>query len=43
MIVGTTGLFDGLYWLIAPIIGPLIGGGLGIYLYDIFVSGNLPE
>jgi glycerol uptake facilitator protein len=43
LVTGTTGLFDGLYWLVAPIIGPLIGGVLGIFTYDMFVTGNLPE
>lgn len=42
-LVGTTGLFDGLYWLIVPIIGPLIGGPLGIILYDIFITPYLPK
>jgi glycerol uptake facilitator protein len=42
-LMGTTGLFSGLYWLVAPIIGPLIGGILGIYAYDIFVAANLSE
>lgn len=42
-IVGTKGLFDGLYWLVAPIIGPLIGGALGIILYDIFITPYLPK
>ncbi len=37
-IVGTQNLFDGGYWLIAPIIMPLIGGPLGIILYDIFIT-----
>ena len=37
-IVGTQGLFTGAYWLIAPIIMPLIGGPLGIILYDIFIT-----
>jgi glycerol uptake facilitator protein len=40
-IIGTTGLFDGLYWLIVPIIGPLIGGPLAMFLYDIFITPGL--
>jgi glycerol uptake facilitator protein len=43
LLVGTQGLFSGLYWLVAPIIGPLIGGVLGIYTYDMFVTANLPK
>jgi glycerol uptake facilitator protein len=42
LIVGTKGLFDGAYWLVAPIIGPIIGGVLGAFTYDWFVSANLP-
>jgi glycerol uptake facilitator protein len=42
-LVGTTGLFSGLYWLVAPIIGPLIGGPLGVILYDVFITPGLPE
>lgn len=41
-LVGTQNLFDGLYWLIVPVIGPLIGGPLGIILYDIFIKPYLP-
>jgi len=40
-LVGTSGLFSGLYWLVAPIIGPLIGGPLGVILYDIFITPGL--
>jgi len=43
LVVGTTGLFSGLYWLVAPIIGPLIGGVLGAITYDMFVTPYLPE
>lgn len=43
LVIGTKGLFDGMYWLIVPIIGPLIGGPLGVFLYDIFIKANLPE
>jgi glycerol uptake facilitator protein len=42
LIVGTQNLFNGLYWLVAPIIGPLIGGPLGIVVYDIFIKPGLP-
>lgn len=42
-LVGTKGLFDGMYWLVAPVIAPIIGGIIGIYTYDWFVSANLPE
>jgi glycerol uptake facilitator protein len=42
-LVGTKGLFDGIYWLVAPVIAPIIGGILGVYTYDWFVSANLPE
>lgn len=43
LIVGTKDLFNGIYWLIPPVLVPLLGGVAGIYLYDFFVSANLPE
>lgn len=43
LLVGTTGLFEGIYWLVAPIIGPIIGGILGVWTYGWFVTGYLPE
>ncbi|MEE8163662.1 MAG: MIP family channel protein [Anaerolineae bacterium] len=43
VLVGTTGLFSGLYWLVAPIIGPLVGGVIGVFTYDFFVTANLPD
>jgi len=42
-IAGTKGLFDGIYWLIAPVLMPLLGGVLGAVTYDLFVTKNLPE
>jgi len=43
LISGTQGLFNGIYWLVAPVIGPLIGGVVGIYVYDALVTANLPK
>lgn len=42
-LVGTEGLFDGIYWLIVPVLVPLIAGPLGFLLYDVFVTKNLPH
>jgi len=42
-LVGTKGLFDGLYWLIPPVLIPMIAGPVGAVLYDMFVSKNLPK
>ena len=43
VLVGTGGLFDGSYWLVAPIVGPIIGGVLGVWTYKWFVTNFLPE
>jgi glycerol uptake facilitator protein len=43
LLVGTKGLFDGIYWLVPPVLIPAIAGPVGFYLYDFFVTGNLPE
>jgi glycerol uptake facilitator protein len=43
LIAGTQNLFDGLYWLIVPVIVPVIGGVVGVFCYDWFVTSNLPE
>jgi glycerol uptake facilitator protein len=37
-IMWTRGLFEGLYWLIPPIIIPLFAGPLGFVLYDVLVK-----
>lgn len=42
-IVGTQGLFDGLYWLVPPVIIPLISGAIGIFCYDWFISPFLAK
>jgi len=42
-LVGTTGLFSGIYWLLPPVIAPLVGGVIGVFTYDWFVTANLPE
>jgi len=42
MLVGTTGLFSSCYWWI-PIVGPIVGGILGIFLYDWLVDTFLPK
>jgi glycerol uptake facilitator protein len=42
-ILGTQGLFDGMYWLLVPVIGPFIGGVLGAFTYDWFITPNLPK
>jgi glycerol uptake facilitator protein len=41
-LVGTQGLFSGLYWLIPPVLVPLIGGAFGCLSYDWFVGSFLP-
>lgn len=42
-LVGTTGLFDGIYWLLPPVLIPCIAGPIGVVLYDLFISKNLPS
>jgi glycerol uptake facilitator protein len=42
-IAGTQGLFSGIYWLIPPVIVPVIGGVLGCLSYDWLVTPFLPE
>ena len=37
-LVGTKGLFSGLYWLLPPVIAPLIGAVIGVFTYDWFVT-----
>lgn len=42
-LIGSPGVFEGTYWLIAPVIGPFIGGLVGIISYDLFVTAFLPS
>ena len=41
-LVGTSGLFSGLYWLIPPFLVPFLGGAFGCLTYDWLVSPFLP-
>jgi len=42
-LVGTKGLFDGIYWLLPPVLIPAIAGPIGFMVYDWFVTAQLPE
>lgn len=42
-LVGTEGLFSGLYWLIPPVIVTSLGGMVAPFIYDMFISPFLPE
>lgn len=42
-LAGTTNLFDGLYWLLPPVLVPAIAGPIAVFMYDWFVSAFLPE
>jgi glycerol uptake facilitator protein len=43
LVIGTKGLFTDIYWLIVPVIGPLVGGVIGAFAYDAFVTPALKE
>jgi glycerol uptake facilitator protein len=40
-LVGTKDLFADWYWLVSPIIGPLIGCVVGVFTYDWFVTAGI--
>ena len=41
-LVGTQGLFaDGYWWI--PVVAPIVGAVIGIYLYDLVVTNYLPK
>jgi glycerol uptake facilitator protein len=42
LLVGTKDLFSSGYWWI-PIVGPIVGGTLGAFTYDWFVTAFLPK
>jgi glycerol uptake facilitator protein len=42
LIVGTDGLFDGIYWLIPPVLVPAIAGMIAPFIYDWLISPFLP-
>jgi glycerol uptake facilitator protein len=41
-LAGTQGLFSDMYFLV-PLIAPIIGGVIGVFCYDWFVTRGLPE
>ena len=42
LVAGTPGLFaDGYWWI--PVVAPIVGGIIGIYLYDLCVTPYLPK
>jgi glycerol uptake facilitator protein len=42
LVAGTQGLFaDGYWWI--PVVAPIVGGIIGIYLYDLCVTPYLPK
>ncbi|KPL76523.1 hypothetical protein ADN00_11170 [Ornatilinea apprima] len=36
LLAGTKGLFDGIYWLLPPVLIPMVAAPVGGYLYDLF-------
>jgi glycerol uptake facilitator protein len=42
-LAGTADLFIGWYWLLPPVTAPLIGGIIGVFTYDWFVSAFLAK
>jgi len=43
LVIGTKGLFDGIYWLVPPIIMTILGGTAGAFVYDWAVSSYLAK
>lgn len=42
LVIGTKGLFDGMYWLLPPVLIPAIAGPIAAFLYDAFITAMLP-
>jgi glycerol uptake facilitator protein len=42
-LVGTTGLFSGIYWLVPPVIATSLGGMAAPFIYDALIAPYLPE
>ncbi len=42
-LLGTQGLFDGVYWFLPPVLIPLTAGPLGVVLYDQIVSQKISD
>lgn len=40
LVAGTKGLFDGLYWLIPPVLVPFVAAPIGGYLYDLIFASE---
>ena len=38
LLAGTQGLFDGIYWLLPPVLVPFIAAPIGYYLYDVLLK-----
>jgi glycerol uptake facilitator protein len=43
LVAGTQGLFDSIYWLVPPVLVVCLGGILGPFFYDWFISPFLPS
>jgi glycerol uptake facilitator protein len=43
LVIGTQGLFNDLYWIGPPVTGALVGGAVGVYTYDWFVTPFLAK
>jgi glycerol uptake facilitator protein len=42
-LAGTRDLFDGIYWLVPPVLVPAISGAIGVFVYDWLIAPFLPD